>query len=107
MKEYTYSEARQRLAALLEPPRWKGFVRIRRMDGTVFVLRPVHPARSPLEVPTVDLGLTREQVLAAVREGTYLVANPDHRKGMAETQSWWWRELKNDPRYRDMVGAGS
>ena len=38
---------------------------------------------------------------------TYLVANPDHRKGMAETQSWWWRDLKNDPRYREMVGTGS
>jgi serine/threonine-protein kinase len=37
----------------------------------------------------------------------YLVANPDHRKGMAETQSWWWRDLKNDPRYREMVGTGS
>ncbi|HEY3258256.1 MAG TPA: protein kinase, partial [Gemmatimonadaceae bacterium] len=37
---------------------------------------------------------------------TYLVANPDHRKGMAETQSWWWRDLKNDPRYREMVGTG-
>jgi serine/threonine-protein kinase len=36
----------------------------------------------------------------------YLVANPDHRKGMAETQSWWWRDLQDDPRYREMVGAG-
>jgi serine/threonine-protein kinase len=35
----------------------------------------------------------------------YLVANPDHRAGMAETQSWWWRELKTDPAYREMVGA--
>ena len=34
----------------------------------------------------------------------YLVANPDHRVGMANTQSWWWRDLKNDPRYRQMVG---
>jgi hypothetical protein len=35
----------------------------------------------------------------------YLVANPDHRKGMAETQSWWWRDLKSDPRYQEMVGS--
>ena len=34
----------------------------------------------------------------------YLVANPDHRVGMANTQSWWWRDLKNDPRYKQMVG---
>ncbi|MEO8576613.1 MAG: serine/threonine-protein kinase [Gemmatimonadales bacterium] len=38
---------------------------------------------------------------------TYLVANPEHRAGMAETQSWWWRDLKNDPRYKEMVGSGS
>ena len=34
----------------------------------------------------------------------YLVANPDHRAGMATTQSWWWRDIKDDPRYRQMVG---
>ena len=37
----------------------------------------------------------------------YLVANPEHRAGMAETQSWWWRELKNDPRYKEMVGSAN
>jgi serine/threonine protein kinase len=35
----------------------------------------------------------------------YLVANPDHRAGMATTQSWWWRDLKTDPRYIEMVGS--
>jgi antitoxin (DNA-binding transcriptional repressor) of toxin-antitoxin stability system len=69
VKEYTYSEARQRLAALLERARREGSVRIRRKDGTVFVLKPERSARSPLEVPAVDLGLTREQVLSAIREG--------------------------------------
>jgi serine/threonine-protein kinase len=34
----------------------------------------------------------------------YLVANPEHRAGMAESQSWWWRDLKSDPRYVQMVG---
>jgi antitoxin Phd len=69
VKEYTYSEARQRLAALLERARREGSVRIRRKDGTVFVLKPERSARSPLDVPVVELGLTREQMLAAVREG--------------------------------------
>jgi len=69
VKEYTYSEARQRLAALLERARREGSVRIRRKDGTVFVLKPERSARSPLEVPSVDLKLTREEILAAIREG--------------------------------------
>jgi hypothetical protein len=69
MKEYTYSEARQKLAAVLERAHREGSVRIRRKDGTVFVLRPERTTTSPLDVPAVPLGLTREQVLAAVHEG--------------------------------------
>ncbi len=69
MKEYTYSEARQRLAALLERARREGSVRIRRQDGTVFVLKPEPAKGSPLDVQPVELGLSMEQILAAVREG--------------------------------------
>ncbi len=69
MKEYTYSEARQKLAAVLERARREGSVRIRRKDGTVFVLRPERTVASPLDVPPVPLGLTREQVIAAVQDG--------------------------------------
>jgi serine/threonine-protein kinase len=36
---------------------------------------------------------------------SYLVAFPEHRRGMAETQSWWWRDIKDDPAFREMVGA--
>ena len=40
-------------------------------------------------------------------KGQYLAANPDHRAGMATTESWWWRDLKTDPRYKEMVGSGT
>ncbi len=69
MKEFTYSEARQRLAALLERARREGAVRIRRKDGQVFLLRPEAPAGSPLDVPAIGARLSREDVLGAVREG--------------------------------------
>jgi prevent-host-death family protein len=69
MKEFTYSEARQHLAALLERARRDGSVRIRRRDGQVFVLRPETTERSPLDVPGLDLGLSRDEVLELVREG--------------------------------------
>ncbi len=55
MKEFTYSEARQRLAALLERARREGAVRIRRKDGQVFVGRPEPPAGSPLDVPALGV----------------------------------------------------
>ncbi|HEU4564463.1 MAG TPA: hypothetical protein VFS05_07440, partial [Gemmatimonadaceae bacterium] len=36
---------------------------------------------------------------------TYLAEHPDHRAGLAESQSWQWRTLREDPRFREMVGA--
>jgi hypothetical protein len=69
VKEYTYSEARQRLAALLERARREGAVRIRRKDGQVFVLRPERASGSPLDVPAIGARLSREEIVAAIREG--------------------------------------
>lgn len=69
MKEFTYSEARQQLATLLEKARREGAVRIRRRDGQVFVLRPEQRTGSPLDVPSLKLRISREDLLAAVREG--------------------------------------
>ena len=69
MKESTYCEARQRFAALLERGRREGAVRIRRKDGTVFVLQPAPVRGSPLDVPAVKRKLTREEVVDRVREG--------------------------------------
>ena len=73
MKEFTYSEARQRLAALLERARREGGVRIRRKDGQVFVLRPEPTAGSPLDVPAIGARLSRDEILDAIREGRHPV----------------------------------
>ncbi len=69
MKVYTYSEARQHLAELLEQAQREGGVRVRRRDGRVFVITPVAEGRSPLDVPGAELGLTTEEVVDLVREG--------------------------------------
>jgi hypothetical protein len=69
MKVYTYSEARQRLAALLEKARREGSVRIRRRDGQVFVVHPQVASGSPLDVGGVNLGLSRDEIVDLVREG--------------------------------------
>jgi hypothetical protein len=68
MKIYTYSEARQNLAALLDEARQKGGVRIRRRDGASFVLRPETTASAPLDVGGAKLGLKRSQIVAAIRD---------------------------------------
>ena len=68
MKEYTYSEARQRLAALLERARRDGAVRIRRRDGQVFVLHPEPRTGSPLDVKGLKLKWARDEIVALVRD---------------------------------------
>ncbi|MCD6289553.1 MAG: type II toxin-antitoxin system prevent-host-death family antitoxin [Anaerolineae bacterium] len=69
MKVYTYSEARQKLAELLERAVEEGEVKIRRKDGWVFVITPERREGSPLDVEGIDLGLTAEEILEYVREG--------------------------------------
>jgi hypothetical protein len=68
MKVYTYTEARQRLASLLERAKKEGGVRIRRRNGQLFVLKPERPAGSPLDVKGIDLGVTTDEIVAFIRE---------------------------------------
>jgi serine/threonine-protein kinase len=37
----------------------------------------------------------------------YLAANPDHREGMTKDHAWWWRDLRDDPRFQELVGGRS
>lgn len=69
MKVFTYSEARQNLASVLDIAQQDGAVMIRRRGGQSFVLRPDFPQRSPLDVEGVDLGVTTDEIVATVREG--------------------------------------
>lgn len=68
MNTYTYSEARQRLAALLDKAKKECRVLIKRKDGTVFELRAILENRSPLDVKGVNLNLGREEILEILRE---------------------------------------
>lgn len=66
---YTYSEARQRLATLLEQAIRDGEVRVKRQDGRIFVIRPVPRSKSPLDVEGVDMDLVAEEIVAFIHEG--------------------------------------
>jgi hypothetical protein len=69
MKVYTYSEARQHLASLLERAMREGSVRIRRRDGTVFVVQLEKSKGSPLDVPGLNLDISKKEIVDMVREG--------------------------------------
>jgi hypothetical protein len=66
---YTYSEARQKLATLLEQAVREGEVKIKRKDGQTFVIRPEKKAGSPLDVEGLDLGITASEIVQFVQEG--------------------------------------
>lgn len=76
MKIYTYSEARQRLAELLDQAAQDGSVRIRRRDGRTFVIRPERPSKSPLEVEGVDLDVSTEEIIDFIRESRRVDRQP-------------------------------
>jgi antitoxin Phd len=54
MEVYTYSEARQKLAMVLDQAENTGKVLIRRKDGRTFALVPEKIASSPLDVPSIE-----------------------------------------------------
>ena len=69
MQIYTYSEARQKLAFVLEQAENTGKVLIRRKDGRIFALIPERNISSPLDVPTVKAEITTQEIVDIVREG--------------------------------------
>jgi antitoxin Phd len=69
MQVYTYSEARQKLAFVLEQAESTGKVLIRRKDGRTFALVPEKTLTSPLEVPSIKARITTKEIVNIVREG--------------------------------------
>jgi len=68
MRVYTYSEARQKLASVLDTAESTGKVLIRRRDGRTFALTPVKSKRSPLDIPSVETDMTTEELVGLVRD---------------------------------------
>ena len=74
-------------------------------------------ARSTAEDPKVDperelldraafaytLLKDRDHAIRLLQE--QIAANPQHRVGLAKMSHWWWRDLRNDRRFQDLVGT--
>ncbi len=68
MKIYTYSKAREKLADILEESKSEEIV-IRRRKGDLYSIVPKsHPRRSPFDVTGLQKGLSRKEILEAIRE---------------------------------------
>jgi len=69
MKEYTYSEARQQLATVLDEVVQYGEVRIVRRDGTTFTIRLDEREESPLDIEPVQVNdISLNDIMSAIRE---------------------------------------
>lgn len=70
MNTYTYAQARQQLAKVLDEAARDGGVQITRRDGSTFILRPARVQGSPLDVASVQLdrATNREEIVEAVRK---------------------------------------
>jgi len=69
MNTYTYSEARQKFASLLDQALKDGEVRVKRKDGQVFVIKPKPVSGSPLDIEGLELGISAGEILEAIQEG--------------------------------------
>ena len=69
MQIFTYSEARQKFAKVLEQADSSGKVLIRRKDGRTYSLTPENMAQSPLDVPSINATISTEELVDLIREG--------------------------------------
>jgi len=68
MKTYTYSQARERLADILEESKKEEIV-IRRRKGDIFSIAPKAPVRrSPFDVSGLHKNISRKEIIEAIHE---------------------------------------
>ncbi len=81
MAVYSYSEARQKLALVLNDADSGGTVQILRRDGRSYLIVPESPSsRPPLDVPIIRTNVTSAEIVAAVREGRQRAAVKGRRR---------------------------
>ncbi|MBD3277075.1 MAG: prevent-host-death protein [Candidatus Aegiribacteria sp.] len=68
MYVFTYSEARKKLAEVLDLAK-ENEVLIKRRNGEMFSLSEVRKGSSPLDVQGLSVEVTTNDLIAAVREG--------------------------------------
>ena len=68
MTVFTYSQARQNFATVLDRALKEGKVIIKRKDGSTFTLAPEITNKSPLDVRGVKAKASTKDIVRAVRE---------------------------------------
>jgi len=68
MKLYTYSDARQQFASVLDTAKREGKVLIRKRDGSLFAIVPEPKGTSPFDVEGIATDVETSEIVAILRE---------------------------------------
>jgi antitoxin (DNA-binding transcriptional repressor) of toxin-antitoxin stability system len=68
MTTYTYSQARQNFAEVLEKAKKEGKVLIKKRDGSSFLLSPLPNAESPLNVKGIKSNISSDEIIEILKE---------------------------------------
>jgi hypothetical protein len=68
MTTYTYSQARQNFAAVLEKAKKEGKVLIKKRDGSSFIISPLPNAESPLNVKGIKTDIKSDEIIDILKE---------------------------------------
>jgi antitoxin Phd len=80
MKVYTYSQARDKLANILEESKTEEVI-IRRRKGDMYSIVPqsARTRRSPFDIPGLSKGISRGEIIEAIRESRERVTHQSGR----------------------------
>ncbi len=67
MREYSFTEARQNFASVLDEAKNEGVVCIKKRDGEAFYIKPVSTKKSPLDITGIDLEISSEEIVSSIR----------------------------------------
>ncbi len=65
----------------------------------------VDPSRDLVYLEAIFRNLVGDREEAIRLVGLYLATNPQDRPLMAEDETWWWNGLRDDPRFKALVGS--
>jgi hypothetical protein len=68
MQVYTSLQAEKNLDGVLDCARKAGEVLVKRANGELFVIKPQKRKSSPLDVPGIQAGMSKDEIVGFIRE---------------------------------------
>lgn len=68
MQIYTYKQAENNLAGLLDYAKKTGEVLVKRQNGEMFLIKPQKYKSSPLDVPGIHADISVDEIVGFIRE---------------------------------------